>query len=60
MHSLLMILSILSPVQGAVTFKDGAYSGVQIRVDENLPIDNCRKILENLEVCMINFEFKSS
>jgi len=49
MHSLLMILSILSPVQGAVTFKDGAYSGVQIRVDENLPIDNCRKILENLE-----------
>ena len=53
MHLLLMIFSILSPGHGAVTFKDGAYSGVQIKVDENLPIENCRNILENLEVRII-------
>ena len=46
---LLMTLTVVS-LHGAVTFKDGAYSGVQIKVDENLPIENCREILERLEV----------
>ena len=53
---LLMTLSIVSPLYGAVTFKDGAYSGVQIKIDENLPAENCREILENLEVIIVNIK----
>jgi len=45
---LLVTLTVVS-TNGAVTFKDGAYSGVMIQVDENLPIENCREILMNLE-----------
>ena len=53
---LLMTFCIVSPLHGAVTFKDGAYSGVQIKVDENLPLENCREILRNLEVCMLFYQ----
>ena len=49
--NLLILLSLtFVSLNTAVTFKDGAYSGIQIKVDENLPIDNCREILSNLEV----------
>ena len=49
---LLVTLTVVS-TNGAVTFKDGAYSGVMIQVDENLPIENCREILMNLEVIVM-------
>ena len=49
---LLVTLTVVS-TNGAVTFKDGAYSGVMIQVDENLPIENCREILMNLEVILM-------
>ena len=51
MNLILVIFSILAPGHGVVTFKDGGYSRARIIVDEKLPIENCRTILGNLEVC---------
>ena len=60
MQLVLLALCFFYPVFGEVTFKDGAYSGVRIVVDHKLPIENCREILQNLEVGIASlFHFDS-
>lgn len=50
---LLEVLSVTTTTASADTqlvFKHGAYSRLRIKIQEDLPVENCRHTLANLEV----------
>lgn len=54
MALLLVFLSGLLAIGNGLELTNGAYEGLVIKVAENVPQDDCTKILKNLEVSISN------
>ena len=55
MGKLSIIISILCPIlltfcQAIKIHSDGGYSGIVIKINDEVPEDNCPEILQNLKV----------
>ena len=50
MNSFVIVLGLLSPSLANLVLKDGAYSGVQVRIGEGAPVGDCTQILKSLQV----------
>ena len=50
MKTLMLVSFVATSLVESVVFKDGAYSGIQVRISENTPVEDCTHILERLQV----------
>ena len=50
MKTLMLVSFVVTSLVESVVFKDGAYSGIQVRISENTPVEDCTHILERLQV----------
>ena len=51
MKQLVILLSwAVAAVQGSLVFRDGAYSGLRVRVGEEAPVGDCTQTLADLQV----------
>ena len=48
--SLAVSLLTWSVVMGLPTYKDGAYTGLVVKVGEEVPVDDCTELLVELQV----------
>ena len=47
-------VSVLATSLGeCVVFKDGAYSGLQVKIAEDTPVDDCKHIIHTLQVIIV-------
>lgn len=47
-----VLFAIIICIGHCMELKSGAYEGFVITINENVPVEQCKSILNNLEVCI--------